>query len=651
MARRIDRVSDNADRLAQRRPLVLFPPADDEIGLLAANLQRAAEVLEQQSREQMAANAALRDYAEQTRDLYDRAPCGYHSLDRDGRFIAINQTELDWLGYTRDEVIGRLTFSDVVTPASREFFAVAFPVMRQTGAVRDVEFELKTKNGRVLPVSVSATAVLDADGAFVASRSSVFDIAKRKAAEEALRRSEARLSAILQTVAEGLLIVSAEGKMSYWNPAAERLLGLNRQAMAGQRLTPDHWQVRDAAGQPLPFDMWPVTRVLRTGEEIVSEQIRVHRADGSEISLSISVAPLRDGEGPVVGAVASFEDATERRLAAETLARAKADAERANLAKSEFLSRMSHDLRTPLNAMLGFAQLLEAEADGEGRRDEIRQILKGGEHLLGLINEVLDIGRIETGQLLLSPEPLSVAELVEHILGLVHPIADQHGVTLVGLGDQFDRTHILADRQRCHQVLLNLLSNAVKYNRPGGWVTVSAVEAPLQRLRIAVTDTGAGVRPEKLAAMFRPFERLGAERTSIEGTGLGLALSKGLVEAMGGTIGIDSVVDQGTTVWVEFPLTAPTLYAVAALSAHPSLAVADPLVRGEVLYIEDNAPNVRLMERLLAKRPGIRLRAVAQGRLGIEQVLAQRPDLVLLDLHLPDLPGEEVLRRLWENPD
>ncbi len=594
----------------------------------------------------MAADAALREYAERTQDLYARAPCGYHSLDQDGRFIAINQTELDWLGYSRDEVIGRFTFADVVTPASRERFRTTFPVVQQTGALRDVEFDLQAKDGQVLPVSISATALRDADGAFVAARSSVFDITKRKAAEEALRRSEARLSAILQTVAQGLLIVSAEGEMSYWNPAAERLLGLDTQAMASQRLTLDHWQVQDAAGRPLPFDRWPATRVLKTGEEIIGEQIRVIHADGSDITLSISGAPLRDGAGNVTGAVLSFQDVTERRVAAETLARAKTEAERANQAKSEFLSRMSHDLRTPLNVILGFAQLLEAETQAEGRLDEIRQILKGGDHLLGLINEVLDIGRIETGQLSLSPEPLSVAELLEHTLGLVRPIADRHGVTLVDPGDRFGHAHILADRQRCHEVLLNLLSNAVKYNRPGGRVTVSAVESPGGRLRVAVTDTGAGIRPEKLASMFRPFERLGAEQTSIEGTGLGLALSKGLVEAMGGTIGVESVVDEGTTFWVEFPLTEPLLRAPAQLSAHSSLAVANPLVRGEVLYIEDNASNVRLMERLLAKRPGVRLRAVGQGRLGVEQVLAQRPDLVLLDLHLPDLPGEEVLRRL-----
>ena len=651
VARRIDRARDNADRLAQSRPLDSLAPADDEVGRLSAHLHEAAHALEKERRERDAAEAALRDYAERTQDLYDRAPCGYHSLDPSGHFITINQTELDWLGYTREEVIGRLTFADLLTPASRERFAVTFPLLQQTGEIRDVEFELHAKSGRMLPVSVSSTVVRDATGAFMATRSSVFDITDRKAIEEARRLSEARLAAILHTVADGLLIVSAEGEMSYWNPAAERLLGLTTGAMAVQRLTPGHWRIFDTAGEPLAFEQWPLTRVLMTGRDVIGEQIRVERGDGGDITLSISVAPLRDGDGRVIGAVASFDDVTDRRLAAETLAHAKAEAERANRAKSDFLSRVSHDLRTPLNAMIGFAQLLEAEPDSDARRDAASQILKGGEHLLGLINEVLDIGRIESGQLSLSSEPLAVLELVQQTIDLVQPIAAQHGVTLVGLSDEFRDAHVVADRQKCHQVLLNLVSNAVKYNRPGGRVTLSATESRPGHLRISVTDTGAGIRQEKLASMFRPFERLGAERTSIEGTGLGLALSKGLVEAMGGAIGVESIVDSGSTFWVEFPLTQrPVRAPTTQPGSHPLIARTDPLIRGDVLYIEDNMPNVRLIQRLLAKRPGVRLRTVAQGRLGLEQVRADPPDLVLLDLHLPDLPGEEVLRLLWETP-
>ncbi|MDE3154733.1 MAG: response regulator [Acidobacteriota bacterium] len=340
---------------------------------------------------------------------------------------------------------------------------------------------------------------------------------------------------------------------------------------------------------------------------------------------------------------------TERTLelaaANRALRLAKEEAESANHAKSDFLSRMSHDLRTPLNAILGFAQLLELEQQDEASRDHVAQILQAGRHLLGLINEVLDIARIEAGQLPLSPEPVDVAEVAGHVLALIRPIADEQQVALVDRVAA-DGTHVMADRQRLRQVLLNLLSNAVKYNRSGGTVTVSAERSAAGRVRLLVADTGRGLPPEYAALLFRPFERLGAEQTDIEGTGLGLALSKGLTELMGGTIGATSTPGVGSTFWIELAcVDAPAAGArdAAAVAPRPARATTS----GTVLYIEDNSSNVRLFERIVRHRPAVQLLTAAQGARGLELAIGHQPDLIFLDLHLPDMNGEDVLHRLW----
>ena len=323
---------------------------------------------------------------------------------------------------------------------------------------------------------------------------------------------------------------------------------------------------------------------------------------------------------------------------------ARHEADRANLAKSEFLSRMSHDLRTPLNAIMGFAQLLELDGLAPDQADSVHHILRGGEHLLSLINEVLDIARIESGHLTLSLEPVLVAEAMDHALDLIRPMAAKRGISITR--DAARGVYVLADRQRLNQILLNLLSNAVKYNREGGTAAMRA-SADGGHVRIAVADTGAGIPPEKLALMFTPFERLGAEQTSIEGTGLGLALSKRLAAEMNGSLTVESKVDEGTVFHVTLPRSEGD-------GAHELIAPPAEIVTaaytGSILYIEDNASNVVLMERLLARRPGVRLKHAHDGRSGLELLKGAKPNLVILDLHLSDMPGEEVLRRIWSDP-
>jgi nitrogen-specific signal transduction histidine kinase len=327
--------------------------------------------------------------------------------------------------------------------------------------------------------------------------------------------------------------------------------------------------------------------------------------------------------------------------------RAEEAATSANHAKSEFLSRMSHELRTPLNGILGFAQLLERELEQPEQREGVVHILKGGRHLLGLINQILDIARIEAGKFSVSLEPVETSEVIASALDLVRPQAAARGIGL-SIAVVW-RGHVMADRQRLQQVLLNLLSNAVKYNRPEGVVTVSCDRTPSGTCRLAVTDTGLGIAPERMPRLFTPFDRLGVQDGSIEGTGLGLALSKGLVEMMGGTLSAASTPGTGSTFSLELPIASAPSHELPADETRAPGAEA-PGVTGTVLYIEDNPSNLRLVERIVARRPGIKLLSAMQGRPGLELARAHRPDVIVLDLHLPDISGQDVLARLQADP-
>jgi CheY-like chemotaxis protein len=344
-------------------------------------------------------------------------------------------------------------------------------------------------------------------------------------------------------------------------------------------------------------------------------------------------------------------DITERKNVEAALHEAKAQADTANHAKSEFLSRMSHELRTPLNAILGFGQILEMQELTPSQSESIGHILKGGRHLLGLINEVLNIARIEAGQMELSLEPVAIHEIIGEALSLIRPLAAQNSIQLDGKEGLAWDGYVRADRQRLKQVLINLLSNAVKYNREGGRVTITCQEAPEERLRIHISDTGHGIAEEGLKKLFVPFERLHAEQSGIEGTGLGLALSRRLVEVMDGTLSVESVKGKGSTFTIELPLAECPLEQIEPpLDRQPEVAQS-AVAAGDftVLSIEDNVSNFRLIEAILSHRPQIKLIGAIQGSMGLDLAHQHHPDLILLDLHLPDIMGHEVLRRLRDS--
>jgi signal transduction histidine kinase/ActR/RegA family two-component response regulator len=390
----------------------------------------------------------------------------------------------------------------------------------------------------------------------------------------------------------------------------------------------------------LRYMVVPIRRVASSADSLAAGDLAARAPEGGAREL----AQLGGSFNRMAATIAENQAAMQARNA--ELAATKQDAERANRAKSEFLSRMSHELRTPLNSILGFGQLLELDGIDSGQRESVDQILRAGRHLLQMIDEVLDIARVETGELRLSPEAIHASELVREAVALVVPLAEQRSIQLLTDFRDCADVCVTADRQRLKQILLNLLSNAIKYNREAGEIRCS-LDCDDRELLIHVADTGAGMSVEQLARLFEPFERLGAERGTVQGTGLGLALSRRLAEAMGTTLEIDSEPGRGSTFSIRLATT-PAPEPVGDEYGERAAVT----IRGErkILYIEDNLANLRLVEIVLARHPGVTFLPAMQGRIGLDLAREHRPDIVLLDLHLPDLQGDKVLIRLKAEP-
>ncbi|MEE9257292.1 MAG: ATP-binding protein, partial [bacterium] len=344
----------------------------------------------------------------------------------------------------------------------------------------------------------------------------------------------------------------------------------------------------------------------------------------------------------------------ERKRAEAELQKAKEAAEAANRAKSEFLSSMSHELRTPLNSVLGFAQLLEsdpAEPLTESQQESVRHILKAGHHLLDLINDVLDLARIEAGELVLSLESIAIALLMDETLALIEPMAGERRIRVIFDRETFQPHFVEADRIRLRQVLLNLISNAIKYNREGGSVTIACEEATGDRLRICITDTGPGIPEAQRASLFEPFHRLGID-SEVEGTGIGLTISKRLMELMNGAISVESAPGEGSCFCIELPKAEDVMEHFEETEA-AAVAPSTETIQHEctLLYVEDNPANLALVTRILSRRPAVRLLSSLQAQMGIDLARAHHPDLILLDLNLRDMDGLEVLKHLQDLPE
>ena len=444
-----------------------------------------------------------------------------------------------------------------------------------------------------------------------------------------------------------MVVTGPEGRFERVNPALARLLGVSvEEILASPWSRFVHPDDRDRSIEESEREFDDVDhRTMRFENRYVDVDGGVHWMEWN--------ADLDPVSGLVYGIA---RDVTERHAAREALEAANAAAEAArdaaeaaNLAKSEFLSRMSHELRTPLNSILGFSQLLELGDLDESQLDSVRQILHSGRHLLALIDEVLDIARIEVGGLSLSVEPVRVGDAVAEAVSLMTPLGDSRGISVTASWPDEGDDHVLADRRRLHQILVNYLGNAIKYCPEGSSVRVEVRQVSEGCLRLAVVDDGPGIPPEQVGLLFAPFERLGAEQTGVEGTGLGLAHSKALAEHIDGRVGVESVLGQGSSFWVELPIGAAPARALEGDAAAPGEAPRSD-VSGTVLYIEDNVANTLLLERLLARRPSVTLELAMLGREGLERARELLPDLIALDLHLPDIPGETVLTLLRRDP-
>ncbi|WP_348522378.1 ATP-binding protein [Cryobacterium sp. CG_9.6] len=567
-------------------------------------------------------------------------------VDARGLIITANAQVTALFGYERHELLGSPV--EILLPESSRH--------RHTGLRATYMHEATARpmglgqslfghrrNGSLFPISTSMAPTGSGPEAMVIVL--VRDLTAQRELERESAEHETELRQLAESVDIGFILYQLQPPTClYVSPAVRSILGVDSEdPVTG-------WAPWQEDSRDLPEVEQEFRRTMLSGLPAESEH-RIVTEDGQARWVRWVARPVPSLNGPTERSVVTVENTTVRMEVAEALQAAEAAARTANEAKNQFLSRVSHELRTPLNAVLGFSQLLRMQLDDTDYAESIDHIQQGGRHLLNLINDVLDISRIEAGNTSISWEPVPVTSVMNEARALMEPLAQSAGITLIGLPGR-DEGWVLADKQRLRQVLLNLLSNAVKYNRVGGtvWVEHLLNESDVA---IMVRDNGPAIAPELQSRLFTPFDRLGAESRGIEGTGIGLALTRALVELMGGSLGVDSVPGRGSLFTVTLPRT-----------EEPNLNISDerlvslmerdvevPLGSCTLLYIEDNESNVHLVEQVLKLRPAWRLLTAGNGQLGIDLARLHQPNLVLLDLHLPDISGADVLRNLTTTPD
>jgi signal transduction histidine kinase/CheY-like chemotaxis protein len=479
--------------------------------------------------------------------------------------------------------------------------------------------------------------------------------------QEALLKTGALQNAILNSANFSIIATDEKGIIQLFNVGAERMLGYLAADVVNKISPSDIHDPQEVIARAKALSVELATPIAPGFEALAfkasrgiedSYELTYICKDGSRFPAIVSITALRDDYGDVIGYLLIGTDNSMRKQAALDLHDAMALAEKANLAKSDFLSSMSHELRTPLSAILGFAQLIESGTPQPtlSQKRSVDQILKAGWYLLELINEVLDLAVIESGRLSLSLEAISLAEVMQECQTMIEPQAQRRDIAVT-----FPRFGapclVTADRTRVKQVLINLLSNAIKYNRIGGSVVVDCSASSERCVRIGVRDSGAGLSADQLTQLFQPFNRLGQESSVQEGTGIGLVVSKRLVELMGGVIGVESVVGQGSVFWIELNVAAQ---AAAVVGADPAM-LARPRIREgarshTLLYVEDNPANLMLVEDLMARRPDVCLLSARDGISGVQIARCALPDVILMDINLPGISGIKALRILEEDP-
>ncbi|HJV18902.1 MAG TPA: PAS domain S-box protein [Sediminibacterium sp.] len=532
-----------------------------------------------------------------------------------------------------------------------------------------VEGEAFKKNGERIWMSTTVHPHHNEDDVMTGFIAITRDITAQRKTEEQVWK----LSRAVEQSPVSIVITNLDGNIEYANPHTFRTTGYTPEELLGKN--PRVLKSGETSSEAYT-ELWSNITIGKQWRGIFHNV----KKNGELYWEQSTISPVYNDRGEITHFLAIKEDITERKRIEQeikdlnqnleekilirtaeleksntALEKARMEAEQANLAKSDFLSRMSHELRTPMNSILGFAQLLEMGALNTDQQKAVNHILRSGKHLLDLINEVLDITRIEAGRISISVEPVEVNGILREISDALIPAATANGISIQIAPTTMEPLYVSADCQRLKQILLNLVNNAIKYNRPGGWVLLKMEILPENKrsiipVRISVNDGGLGISEENLRKIFTPFERIGAEKTSIEGTGLGLAVVKQLTTLMGGTLGVESEIGKGSHFWIELPRTIKELHRNQQNGDLQSGQQKEIEKKGSILYIEDNLSNIELVEQIIAtNRPGIRLITSMFGKQAVELAQQHAPLLILLDLNLPDMNGATVLEQLKEN--